>query len=74
MLTDDELWEPMKTAPRDATEIVGLMPDGNERTIHWASDLSGSEQPPFEGWFYRLGSRYVGCEPVKWRPLPPVRR
>ena len=39
---------------------------------HWASDLSGEEQPPFEGWFVKAGEdRNVGVNgtPIAWRKI-----
>lgn len=45
---------------------------------HWASDLSGEEQPPFQGWFRPVtGSDgrvlyYAGiAEPIGWTDLAP---
>ena len=48
----NENWQPISTAPKDATEIRVRMADGavHERA-HWACDLSGEGQPPFRGWF-----------------------
>lgn len=69
-----ERWQPIKTAPKDATEMRVLMRDGTvyERA-HWASDLSGEDQPPFQGWFIpsqnASGFREIE-EPTHWRPLP----
>ena len=52
--------------------IEVLLPD--EKTIvlgHWASDLSGEEQPPFEGWFTKSGEhRYCQItDPISWREI-----
>lgn len=55
------------------------MRDGTvHEDAHWASDLSGEDQPPFEGWFRPVKDSdgrtsyyaYIG-EPVAWRPCPP---
>jgi len=50
-------WQPMKTAPRTTKHVQLLMPDGKVHPeAHFASDLSGEEQPAFEGWFIaRIG-------------------
>lgn len=64
-------WKDIKTAPKDATEVSVRLSDGTiyERA-HWASNLSGEEQPPFEGWFVRAGSYFAGIpDPVEWRPI-----
>lgn len=65
-------WQPMSTAPKDATEVLVLTQDGKEVVAHWASNLSGEEQPPFHGWFMRNSNLncYVGIsEPQGWRPI-----
>lgn len=71
------LWNPMASAPKNGEHICVQMSDGTiHEDAHWASDLSGEEQPPFEGWFRPVkDSRgrttsytYIG-EPVAWRPL-----
>jgi len=45
------------------------------KDAHWASDLSGEEQPPFEGWFVPVKDQsgrilyYMEIrEPVSWKP------
>jgi len=69
-------WQPIATAPKDASEIRVRMGDGSvvERA-HWACDLSGEEQPPFRGWFTPVTdtngrmSHYAQIdEPVGWMP------
>lgn len=63
-------WQPMSTAPQNATWVIGQMADGEVRRVHWASDLSGSEQPAFQGWFLQSGNSFVECNPVRWMHLP----
>lgn len=46
--------------------------DGKEvRVMHFAQDLNGEDQPPFSGWFYRVGSErdgfFAGFHPTRWR-------
>lgn len=38
---------------------------------HWAQDLSGEEQPPFSGWFYKCdyGYQQFEREPIGWRRM-----
>lgn len=72
-------WQPMSTAPKNCTHVQVRMRDGTiHDDAHWASDLSGEEQPPFEGWFRPVKrsdgrvSYYAGIsEPCQWRPMPP---
>lgn len=72
LLDIEEGWRPMDEAPKNATWVFVRLPDGAEVAAHWASDLSGEEQPPFEGWFvggkHTSGFRQVK-DPVLWRPL-----
>lgn len=66
-------WWPMESAPKDATWFIGLLASGEVCRVHYASDLSGSEQPPFQGFFRQTGrASYAGCDPTHWLPLPPT--
>jgi hypothetical protein len=68
-----EGWEPIETAPRNATEVEVMMVDGTTQTAHWAQDLSGEDCPPFKGWFVKAGTgrntyfRSIDT-PNGWRP------
>lgn len=58
-------------------EVVDEVLSKDEKTVieaHWASDRSGEEQPPFEGWFTKAGSSgYVQIsDPISWRELKSV--
>ncbi len=74
----DSGWRRMDSAPKDATDVLLKVPDPSRlggfavKIGHWAEDLSGSEQPPFRGWFENLGSYMSGIqpEPIQWAPLP----
>jgi hypothetical protein len=61
----------METAPKDASWVQVKLPDLTIIEAHWASNLSGEEQPPFQGWFKRDGSSgYIGVPtPILWRPV-----
>lgn len=65
-------WKPIATAPRNAQVISVRMKDG---TVHWkahfASDKTGEDQPPFEGWFIEGGLHWFKQidEPVEWMPI-----
>ena len=60
-------WGPIATAPKNATWIEVIMSDGTTLEAHWAQDLSGEDQPPFQGWFNR---KLVQIEtPDGWRPI-----
>ena len=79
---NDELtgWQSIETAPKNASNVIlrvpckRLHPDHREVIAHWASDLSGEEQPPYKGWFYDDGHGFsaVTPEPTHWRALPAV--
>lgn len=67
---------PIEEAPKTAAWIAGWFKVGftiRPIPIHWASDLSGGEQPPFQGWF-RDGGRAGFVEAdmdnfIGWEPL-----
>ncbi len=76
---DRDDWRSMEKAPKDATWVLLRVPSQrqgfpNKRVVvgHWASDLSGSEQPSFQGWFFDDGYSFRGIEPAPtgWLPLP----
>lgn len=67
-------WNPMTTAPKDATEVMLLM---NTQAIypraHWA-DGGGEEQPAFRGWFVQ-DKETKTCHEIRgtpdgWLPIP----
>lgn len=69
-------WQPWDAAPKDASEILVQAKDKRGylsfHVIHWASDLSGEEQPPFRGWFYKPGENGFAefrLTPVRWRRI-----
>lgn len=62
-------WQPMKTAPRTSVWVMVRLKDGREVEAHYGCDLSGEEQPAFEGWFERRGTYFSGVDPLAWRPL-----
>lgn len=65
-------WQPMATAPKNATWVEVLLPDHTVVNAHWAEDMSGEEQPPFRGWFASSASLTSFREvpaPIAWRPL-----
>ncbi len=68
-------WKTMESAPKDAREVLVLVERNGIRFVmvaHWASDLSGEEQPAFRGWFYNTGYGYnaLPADPKMWHPLP----
>lgn len=64
-------WQPINTAPKNAKRIEVMMSDGTiHKDCHYACDLSGECQPPFEGWFVPRGNGFAEVEtPSKWRPI-----
>jgi hypothetical protein len=69
MPTVREGWINMDGAPLDSRNIKVRDKDGKEFTAHYACDLSGEEQPPFKGWFTKLGNSYVEVFPVEWKKI-----
>lgn len=73
-----DAWRDMASAPKNATEIILRLPckgwPGHYSMIgHWAQDLSGEEQPPFRGWFWRHADGFAQLpEPTGWKPLSPA--
>lgn len=68
-------WLDLDDAPQDSRWIVGQLADGSQVRMHYASDLSGSEQPPFAGFFKAVVDRdgrivrFDEVNPRRWRPL-----
>lgn len=63
-------WQPISTAPKNASWVQVKMADGRVLKAHWASNLSGEEQPPFEGWFIDKKTYFLGIQtPEQWKPL-----
>lgn len=70
-------WQPMSTAPRNATEIE-VSTDLRSTVAHWAEG-DGENVPPFRGWFEAIRksdgkvSHYLEIEPPHaWRPIQPT--
>lgn len=64
-------WRTLSSAPNDSRWIEMELQDRKIVRAHYACDLSGSDQPPFKGWFYDAGGYFyeVWPKPVRWRPL-----
>lgn len=62
-------WSSMDKAPKDSTWIVVKLQDDKIVEAHYAFDESGEEQPPFRGWFKRVGDRFDQVFPVCWRSI-----
>jgi hypothetical protein len=67
-------WLSMKSAPIEVypiQHVQGKLADGTTvEDMHFAKDLSGEDQPPFNGWFvpFRSGHGYYEVTPVAWKP------
>lgn len=66
---------PIERAPKNATWIIvwtsrnGIT--ANPTAVHWAQDLSGEEQPPYQGWFYDNGfgfNQFDMKHAIGWHP------
>lgn len=68
-------WCPISAPYPRGKDLEVELPDHSVCVAHWASDLSGEEQPPYQGWFTAEtgGGRRV-CyrqipRPIAWRLL-----
>jgi len=71
--TGPNAWRAIQEAPKAQTVEVLLPDEKTVVTAHWASDLSGDKQPPFEGWFTKSGEHSY-CQittPISWREINP---
>jgi hypothetical protein len=71
-----EIWYPMSTAPMNSHIVTVKMRDGSVKKAHWACNLSGEEQPAFQGWFATCYNKYGSVSynyeidtPIVWRPI-----
>ena len=64
-------WSEMSVAPKTTERIEVELKDGSIVEAHWASDLSGEEQPPFQGWFVERGDGFSQVFPIHWRKVKP---
>lgn len=69
-----EGWRDIKTAPKNSRLFRAVMMNGDiYENVHWASDLSGEEQPAFQGYYIpdSTGKGFSAIEePFGWMPLP----
>jgi hypothetical protein len=65
-LTD---WQDLKTHPKNTKWVEGLQKNNEIVKCHYACDLSGEEQPAFEGFFKDCGSYFAEVDIIKWRPI-----
>ena len=77
-------WQPIETAPKDGTEILGWRKDYGVLIIRWTApiefctehecEVMGEESAEAEDWFcadFVAGCRLEGSEvPTHWQPLP----
>lgn len=77
-------WQPIETAPKDGTEVLGYRADCGVLLIQWSClqeflterELEGMDEITTfaEDWFYAdfvAGGRLEGSElPTHWMPLP----
>jgi hypothetical protein len=72
-------WQPMETAPRDGTWILGLNNRGNCAVIIWSDSASAGEGRGFyPGWIHPFSTMELstfwnganGSLPIAWAALP----
>ena len=52
-------WMAFETAPKTCKCISVICKDGSIHRVHYAKDLTGEDQPPFEGWFKDNGNCFA---------------
>jgi hypothetical protein len=65
----NEYWFDLDSAPKDSSWFLGLTEEETIEEVHYACDLSGEEQPPFKGYFKRVGTYFSEVKITKWKPL-----
>jgi hypothetical protein len=75
-------WRPIKSAPKDGTEVLALLPDGTRTIAAWMTPTemhgTGALGPdpwdePYDDsprWWEHFGAE-MEVEPTHWQPLPP---
>lgn len=64
-------WQPIETAPRDGTMIIGLWPDGFSKSGRRIVDLTRYVSDQWEHGYYCTGEGSYRYEaPTHWQPLP----
>jgi Protein of unknown function (DUF551) len=68
-------WQPIETAPKDGTQVLGWLPESEEHSATMEIVFYGKHNHvPLYGWLYRgdrIGREEVeGCQPTHWMPLP----
>ncbi len=67
--TETPGWKNIDTAPQDCSEFEGIDKNGDIHIVHYACDMSGSEQPPFKGFFKNHGTFNSEVNILLWRPI-----
>lgn len=67
----ESAWQPIETAPRNATWIKVRLADATEVEAHFASGDGDGLMPSYHGWFVRRGDYFGEChpDPTHWQPL-----
>lgn len=68
-------WQPIETAPRDETRIIGLAKDGCVYKTHWQAyyDKWPHQEggPTYRhGWSAETHDSHTPYSPTHWMPLP----
>lgn len=67
-LFGEPVWQHPMHAPQNGKEFWAEDSTGKLVVAHWASDLSGEEQPPFQGFFKWNGCMYQEILIKRWVP------
>lgn len=67
----ESAWEPIETAPRNATWIKVRLADATVVEAHFASGDGDGLMPSYHGWFVWRGYYFGEChpDPTHWQPL-----
>lgn len=71
-------WQPIETAPKDGTWILGVNNRGNQAVIIWTEKALSRGRGLFSGWIHPFSDGYLssfwngGCGSIAthWMPLP----
>jgi len=71
-------WQPMDTAPRDGTWILGINNRGNCAVIIWSDNASGEGRGAYAGWIHPFSNGELstfwnganGSLPIAWAAIP----
>lgn len=62
-------WQEVTNEQHNGKWMDVMLADGTVIRAHWAQNTSGEEQPPYRGWFKRVGNYMAQIDdPILWKP------